>query len=232
MSFCHEDLAREPDIRSGPRFWGPAIWRMIHVTSLWACDPHSRHAQPIPGPRQYRAFMHALVTLLPCSICRDHLHQNLTTLPINESSISNARFNKLELLRWSYDLHSLVNQFGKKVNLPYSQLLSRVPKLRDSDCWGPAAWRTLHSIASAYEPEAVTGQAFRAMILVWANLIPPNQGGVFLKKYIEINPITKSHLKNARNLFEWTYDLHTAVNAYMGKPNISLKAARKIYLPP
>lgn len=230
MEFCTQDLAREDNIRAGPKFWGPAIWRVIHVMSLWAGDPHAQNAEPISAPKQFRAFMHALVPLLPCSICSDHLRENLETLPIHESRISSTSFNSLELFRWSYDLHSLVNKLGKKPNLPYSVLIQRSQVMRSPECWGPAAWRMLHSIASAYTYSQVESKAFRALIQIWVSLIPPQQGGIFLKAYLRVNPLSAEHLRDSNNLFKWTYDLHNAVNQRLGKPNLSFTKAKSIYM--
>jgi hypothetical protein len=87
-----------------PNHWGPYTWATIHLICLGAPDVLDAAAQ-----QHYRAFFNMLPHVIPCSVCSDHLKENLKTLPIDDHLASNT-----DLFKWSVNLHNLVNKQLKK----------------------------------------------------------------------------------------------------------------------
>jgi hypothetical protein len=88
-----------------PDHWGPYIWSAIHILCMGApaqlTDEQKRH---------YKYFFHSLPHLLPCSVCAEHMLENLKTKPV-EHYLDGGRES---LFKWSVEFHNLVNtQTGK-----------------------------------------------------------------------------------------------------------------------
>jgi len=80
-------------------YWGPAFWRVIHSFSATY--------KPSPKARQaYIQFIHSLIGITPCSVCRDNFEQALKQIPLTEEYLQDG--NRLFL--WSFLLHDLINK--------------------------------------------------------------------------------------------------------------------------
>jgi len=89
-----------------PDHWGPYVWAAIHLICMGAPDVLSSADQ-----LNYKTFFNNLANVIPCDICRTHLKENLEKFPIDPHLAT-----KNELVKWSIDLHNLVNsQLGKPV---------------------------------------------------------------------------------------------------------------------
>ena len=87
--------------------------------------------------------------------------------------------------------------------------------------WGPHVWATLHTLAlkadatkSAMEEEL----AFKTLVMSLQTLLPCDSCKDHLNDYVSGNPIEGSK-------FEWTINLHNAVNQRLNRPVISLDQA-------
>lgn len=79
--------------------WSHPTWFMIHYLAIRVRDRQMAIV--------YKSFISCLQFLLPCPKCRNHLRENLKSLPID---------NAPDLYTWSCDLHNHVNrQLGKEV---------------------------------------------------------------------------------------------------------------------
>lgn len=88
-----------------PDHWGPHVWSAIHILCMGA-PVELTHEQR----RHYRQFFHSLPHLLPCSVCSDHMLENLKAKPV-DLYLDGGRES---LFKWSVDFHNLVNaQIGK-----------------------------------------------------------------------------------------------------------------------
>lgn len=230
MHWCKLALS-VTDLRKGTAFWGPPYWITIHTLAVWATKPWV-NSEKLSGPRQFRAFMHALVQLIPCGECSDHLRSNLESLPITDEMIRQAENGDQHVLpRWSWEFHDRVNQQTGNARLPYQTFVGRMNDLVHPNCWGPSIWRFLHSAAAYYEPGIRHARkSYLATLTVLSNLIPEHQGGVLLRAILKQNKPQNRHWRNNVALFEWTHFLHTVVNSRLGKRNLSMKDAKKFYM--
>jgi hypothetical protein len=111
----------------GKDFWGPPVWRTIHI---FAASFRPQHSQA------FLNFAYSLEELLPCEECRAHLKENLKVLP-PEKYLSNNH----TLFFWSYALHDMVNQQHnlhskgkKKRSPPYDEVKNDYFKALVGDC--------------------------------------------------------------------------------------------------
>ena len=81
----------------GKEFAGPSTWKTLHALAA-AYKPNPENAQA------FKMYVYSLVYLFPCAICRVHLKQNLTNLPVENYLKSND-----DLFFWTYTLHDIVN---------------------------------------------------------------------------------------------------------------------------
>jgi len=103
----------------------------------------------------------------------------------------------------------------------------------DSKLWGPSLWMIFHSIALQY-PQAPTPaqkKQYSQFFLQWEQLIPCEH---CRQHYWEIVtqtlPLREEHeLASAKQLFEWTVDLHNEVNKSLRKPTWDYKKAYTFY---
>lgn len=105
---------------SGKDFWGPAFWKTIHSMAA-SYTPKQKKA--------FEEFMYGLIVLLPCDACRDHLRQNLKTLPMENYMIDNH-----SLFLWSYYLHDIVNRQLGKTSPPFTLVKEAYFKGLGSEC--------------------------------------------------------------------------------------------------
>nr|QBK87623.1 MAG: Erv1/Alr family disulfide (thiol) oxidoreductase [Marseillevirus LCMAC201] len=184
-------------------FWGPATWCTIHTAATYY-KPENRFS--------FKQFIYSLPYLLPCQYCRKHLFQNLRTLPLNDTSLENNK----TLFMWSYFLHDLVNkQLHKKVSPAYPVVEEYY--FGNENIWGPCFWRTLHAIAASYRPLPEVKEAFKQFVYSLTGILPcAICRGDYTHNLMQI-PLNEEYLKDAHNLFLWSYLLHDLVNKRLGK---------------
>jgi hypothetical protein len=87
-----------------PLYWGAAGWHFLHAIALsYPDNPTDKDKD------DYRTFFDSLVPVLPCPACSNHYRGNMLKYPIRLN-------NRLELFRWTVDMHNEVNvSKGKKV---------------------------------------------------------------------------------------------------------------------
>ena len=80
--------------------------------------------------------------------------------------------------------------------------------------WGPALWKSIHSLAAAYTPDQ--RKEYKKFIYSLQFLLPCN----YCKKHLQQNLRKINidyYLSNNHTLFLWTYFLHDIVNKALGK---------------
>lgn len=84
-----------------------------------------------------------------------------------------------------------------------------------ADFWGPATWRTLHSIAVAYDPttQKAAAKSFVKNLMI---LLPCDKCRDHWKDVLKQYPI-ENYLDDNHSFFLWTYLVHDAVNKDNGK---------------
>ena len=103
--------------------WGKHIWKSIHYIALGYPDIPTEEEK-----NNYYTFFISLKNVLPCLLCRNHY----TDILINELPITNdVMKNKHNLLKWTIDLHNIVNnKIGKKI-LSYEDAINIILNNKD-----------------------------------------------------------------------------------------------------
>ena len=103
--------------------WGKHIWKSIHYIALGYPDIPTEEEK-----NNYYTFFISLKNVLPCPLCRNHY----TDILINELPITNdVMKNKHNLLKWTIDLHNIVNnKIGKKI-LSYEDAINIILNNKD-----------------------------------------------------------------------------------------------------
>ncbi len=102
-------------MRIGPQTWGPYIWAAIHYVTLgYPTIPTEEQKQ------QYKQFFESFQYVLPCSICRDHLKQNLKMVPLTDEILNDRE----KVINWGIDLHNEVNKMNGKKTYSYDEARS------------------------------------------------------------------------------------------------------------
>ncbi len=187
-------------------FWGPSTWCTIH-TAAASFRPENRLS--------FKQFIYSLPYLLPCQYCRKHLYQNLRTIPLNDQSLVNNK----TLFIWSYFLHDLVNKQLHKKPSPAYPVAEKYyfNHIGNNNFWGPCFWRSIHAFAAAYRPTPEVKTAFKQFIYSLTGIIPCKVCREHYVRNLNQIPLSEEYLKDAHNLFLWTYLLHDLVNRQLGK---------------
>lgn len=90
-----------------PSCWGPATWFMLHSFAMGYPDNPTNEQKAI-----YKQFYENLQYTLPCVWCRVNFINNISQMPIDSYLDS-----RLDLSRWVYNLHNMVND---ETNVPDS----------------------------------------------------------------------------------------------------------------
>ena len=97
---------------SGPDVWGPHGWKFIHYIML------AYPEKPTAIQKQhYLEFFTLLKYVIPCHVCAKHYEENLKNLPINDIVLSSRE----NMVKWSIDIHNLVNESKNKPILDYEE---------------------------------------------------------------------------------------------------------------
>lgn len=96
--------------------------------------------------------------------------------------------------------------------------------------FGPCLWRSIHIIALGYpeNPTEIDKQTYTNYYRDLWKIIPCLKCSLNYRRHWTELPIY-SFLDSREHLFEWTVLLHNIVNKELGKKQISLEEAYKIY---
>ena len=102
--------------------WGPSLWHYLHTMSFnYPVNPSSE------DKKNYKNFVYALKTNLPCKYCRMNMKKNLRDVPLNQKALK----NRANFSRWMFNLHEHINKMlGKKSGLTYCQVRERYEHFR------------------------------------------------------------------------------------------------------
>ena len=105
-------------MKIGPDVWGPHGWKFIHMIALaYSPTPTAEQKQ------HYREFFTVLQYILPCSICANNYARHFTIeLPFTDEVLA----NRDNLVKWTIDLHNLVNKETGKKPIPYEEALQLI----------------------------------------------------------------------------------------------------------
>jgi len=199
-------------------FWGPSTWASIH----FACAGYSPERQ-----HSYTNFIYSLCQLLPCNACCQHLTQNLEKYPITHHHLRDSE----GMLRWSYDLHNVVNAQNNKKSVGYNIVKDFYVNRCYPEIWGKHFWRMIHCFAASYDQKTkvYAKDSFKQFIASLPGVLPCEKARANLIYNLRILPLTESALKDNHTLFLWTYQLHDLFNRQFGKSSPPFEQVKSIY---
>lgn len=199
------------------------IWKAIHVIGK-TFDSSNEFAR-----ESFVCFFDCLQDLLPDISARNTLSSFMQQNPVERSISTNK-----DAFEWTFSLHSFVNYTKQKQgqlsdNITKEQAYTKYSNITKSD-WSHPTWFLMHYIA-ANLPLNVSYQqrtSFKAFIVSLRYLLPCPECRHHMSEYItstEIDP----YLSHGKDVFQWTWTFHNAVNARLGTPTISFQEAIKMY---
>lgn len=100
-----------------PDIWGPKLWMSIHFIALaYPISPTDEHK------KNYKTFYETLQYVLPCSLCANNYKEHLKIKPLNDSVLK----DKESLVKWTIDMHNLVNKDNNKEVLSYDKAIDLI----------------------------------------------------------------------------------------------------------
>lgn len=102
--------------------WGPSLWHYLHTMSFnYPVNPTHE------DKKNYKNFIYALKTNLPCKYCRMNMRKNLRDVPLNNKALK----DRDGFSRWMFNLHEHINKMlGKKSGLTYCKVRERYEHFR------------------------------------------------------------------------------------------------------
>lgn len=105
-------------MKIGPDVWGPHGWKFLHFVALaYPNEPTEENK------KNYKQFFELLQYMLPCSLCannyKDHINNDF---PLNDEVLK----NKDNFVKWTIDIHNLVNEQTGKKKLSYDEALNLI----------------------------------------------------------------------------------------------------------
>lgn len=96
------DTTIEPHNPGSRYYWGPRLWRLLHLLAEHTHRPEIAHA--------WKGLLHKTALIMPCEKCRVHLTEYLTTHRISNISV------------YLWELHNAVNERNGLVHFTQEQL--------------------------------------------------------------------------------------------------------------
>jgi len=105
--------------------WGKHVWKALHYIAIGYPDNPTKKEM-----KDYKQFYTLLKYVLPCKICREHYKENLKNNPITNENLKNQK----NLVKWTIDLHNIVNkQLGYPI-LSYKNVLNELLDKSYEEC--------------------------------------------------------------------------------------------------
>ena len=108
----------------GPNIWGPYGWKFIHFVALAYPNKPSNIDK-----ENYKIFFESLSHVIPCSLCADNYKDHLRIYPLTDEILD----NKQNLVKWSVDMHNLVNKENEKEVYSYDKAITEISNSYDKE---------------------------------------------------------------------------------------------------
>ena len=97
--------------------------------------------------------------------------------------------------------------------------------------WGPPTWQAIHYVAVAYpdKPTPEDVSAYRAFYASLSGVLPCLQCAKHYGEHLAAMPLDDAAMTDSASLFAWTVRMHNRVNKSLGKPEMSLDDALRMY---
>jgi hypothetical protein len=95
-----------------PDIWGKYLWISMHFIAMEY--PH----RPTKLDREnYRTFFEKLRDVIPCVTCANNYADHLIKFPLDDRVLD----NRMNLFRWTVDMHNEVNKITNKKTVSYEK---------------------------------------------------------------------------------------------------------------
>lgn len=151
---------------------------------------------------------------------------------IREYPIEKYLHNSTQSFKYTFLLHSYVNQLKKTRGQPVKEITFDQAVMNQSelsiDIWGSVFWNMSHRIAAGV-PDELTPQHAKAVKIYWSALqflLPCPECRGHLVEYLKQFPVA---IESKDALVEWTWRFHNATNTRLNKPLSTLEFAKSQY---
>jgi len=155
--------------------------------------------------------------------------------PLDETNVYNPYSTDIKKVTFNEPLHENFEQEEKSENKPSLKMIYETKKYVNSAnpvVWGPAFWFSLHNGALRYPNRAapVWKERMKHFILGIPVMVPCEKCSEHATSYLEYSYEKIDEVVNGRReLFEFFWEFHNVVNKSLGKPEISLDDAYRMY---
>ena len=111
-----------------PSVWGPFFWHTIHIVAIG----YPKNPTYI-DKKCAKEFYESLSHLIPCSVCRTHYKEHITSNPLTPFLDS-----RTDLIKWTVDIHNSVNKMLGKPEWTMEEVMSyykRIGNRNRSPVW-------------------------------------------------------------------------------------------------
>ena len=111
-----------------PSVWGPFFWHTIHIVAIG----YPKKPTYI-DKKCAKEFYESLAYLIPCSVCRTHYKDHITSNPLTPFLDS-----RTDLIKWTVDIHNTVNKMLGKPEWSMEEVMAyyeRIGNRNRSPIW-------------------------------------------------------------------------------------------------
>jgi len=111
-----------------PSVWGPFFWHTIHIVAIG----YPKNPTYI-DKKCAKEFYESLAYLIPCSVCRTHYKEHITSNPLTPFLDS-----RTDLIKWTVDIHNSVNKMLGKPEWTMEEVMAyyeRIGNRNRSPVW-------------------------------------------------------------------------------------------------
>ena len=111
-----------------PSVWGPFFWHTIHIVAIG----YPKKPTYI-DKKCAKEFYESLAYLIPCSVCRTHYKEHITSNPLTPFLDS-----RTDLIKWTVDIHNSVNKMLGKPEWSMEEVMAyyeRIGNRNRSPIW-------------------------------------------------------------------------------------------------
>lgn len=103
-------------------------------------------------------------------------------------------------------------------------------KQTDPSLWGPSFWKSFHTMAKYYssDPSPVFSEKMKKFISCIPWILPCDKCRMHAQIYIDLN-LSNDTVSSNEKLFLFFFNFHNAVNKRLGKKELTLEEAIKLY---
>lgn len=103
-----------------PTIWGNYAWGFIHLVAINYPNTPTQIQK-----KYFKKFFSSIQNILPCDKCKYNMKKHLIKYPLSNKVLS----SKKNLVKWTIDLHNVVNYYTGKEMLSYNEAINEINKI-------------------------------------------------------------------------------------------------------